>query len=90
MLSNFFQLITRRPSGSSDHGFVQEVHVTKRQHRSQRMERLILAGWLLIVAKSGLIIWAVEKYRVPINPLWVVAPTVLFALVYTLVYFRGE
>lgn len=90
MLSNFLQLITRRPSANVDYGFVKEVHVAKAAQRSPRMERLILAGWLLIVGKSWLIIWAVEKYRVPINPLWVVAPTVLFALLCTLVYFRGE
>lgn len=90
MLSNFLQLLMRRPPAGSDLGFVQEVRVTKRSQRSPRMERLILAGWLLILVKSGLIVWAVEKYRVPINPLWVVAPTVLFALLCTLVYFRGE
>lgn len=90
MLSNFFQLITRRPPAGSDLSFVREVHIAKRVKRSPRMERLILAGWLLIAVKSGLIIWAVEKYRVPVDPLWVVAPTVLFALLCTVVYFRGE
>lgn len=90
MLSNLLRLVVRRPPAGPDLGFVQEVHVTKRSQRSPRMERLILAGWLLILVKSWAILWAVEKYRVPVNPLWVIAPTVLFALVCTVVYFRGE
>ena len=51
---------------------------------------MLLAGWLLITVKSWLIIWAVEKYHVPVDPLWVIVPTVIFALVCTVVYFRGE
>jgi hypothetical protein len=90
MLNNFLQLIVRRPSVDVDLGFVREVHVSKPSPRDLRTERLLLGGWLLIVAKSWLVIWAVEKYHVPINPLWVIVPTVMFALVCTAAYFRGE
>jgi uncharacterized membrane protein len=41
---------------------------------------------VLIALKSWLVIWAVAKYHVPIHPLWVIVPTVLFALLCTLVY----
>jgi hypothetical protein len=90
MLSNLFQLITRRPPASLDQVFVKDVHITRSRPRSRKLERLILLGWVLIGVKSGLIIWAVHKYHVPIDPLWVIGPTVLFALLCTAVYFRGE
>lgn len=91
MLSNLIQLISRRPPAGFDHGFIKHVEVSPRRRvRSRKMDRLILFGWLLIAVKSGLIVWAVREYRVPVDPLWVIAPTVLFALVCTLVYFRGE
>ena len=90
MLNNFLRLIVRRPPLEMDRGFVREVHISKPTPRNPRVERLLLGGWLLILVKSWLIIWAVEKYHVPINPLWVIVPTVLFALVCTAVYFRGE
>ena len=92
MLNNLFQVITRRPPAGFDHGFVREVNLKKAEGRPRnpRMERLILLGWVLILVKSWLIVWAVGKYRVPVDPLWVIAPTFLFALVCTVVYFRGE
>ena len=90
MLSNLFQLISRRPPRGNDYGFVQEVHVSRSVTRNRRIERLLLLGWVLIALKSWLIIWAIAKYQVPVNPLWVIVPTVVFGLVCTVVYIRGE
>jgi hypothetical protein len=91
MLSNFLQLIVRRPPADPRAGFIEEVHVNpRRAPRSARVGKLLLVGWVLILAKSWLLIWAVEKYHVPINPLWVIIPTVVFGFVCTLVYFKGE
>lgn len=36
-------------------------------------------AWLLIAAKCVLITWAIERWSVPIHPLWIVGPTILFA-----------
>lgn len=90
MFTNLIQLITRRPPSGGDQEFVKEVHIVKPVVRNPRIERRILAGWVLILVKSWVIIWAVDKYRVSVDPLWVIGPTVFFALVCTVVYFRGE
>ena len=87
MFANLLQLISRRPPPDYDRGFVQSVNVAPRRLRSRRTQWLLLGGWLLIAAKSWLVVWAVEYYRVPVNPLWVIVPTVIFAAVCTVVYF---
>ena len=90
VFSNLLQLISRRPPPSYDLEFVREVRVTRRVPRSAKSKRLMLAGWILIALKCWLVAWAVEYYRVPVNPLWVTLPTVIFAGVCTLMYFLGE
>jgi len=87
MFANLIQLITRRPAPGYERGFVDEVHLTTRSPRNPRLERIILAGWLLIVAKCFLMIWLVDKYHLPFNANWVILPTVIFALLCTGVYF---
>lgn len=92
MFANLLQLITRRSppaplAAAYDLAFVKEVSVREKTVPNPRMERLILAGWVLIAGKCWLVTWLIERYRVPINPLWVVVPSVLFALLCTVVYF---
>ena len=43
-------------------------------------------AWLLIALKCVLVTWAIDRWAVPIDPLWVVAPTVLFAALATFVW----
>lgn len=90
VLSNFLQLIVRRPSTESNRAFVEDVRVATRIPRSARVGKLLLVGWLLIGLKSALLLWAAEKYHVPVDPFWVIVPTIVFALVCTGVYFKGE
>jgi len=90
VFSNLLQLISRRSPPSYDLEFVREVRVTRRAPRSAKSKRLMLAGWLLIALKCWLVVWAVGHYNVPVNPLWVTLPTVIFAGVCTLMYFLGE
>ncbi len=52
-----------------------------------RVERLIYVCWGLIVLKSLFIVWAVGRYAIPFNPLWIIAPTIAFALLATSLYF---
>jgi len=52
-----------------------------------RVEKLIFLCWGLIVLKSVFVVWAVGHYAIPFNPLWVIAPTVAFALLATSLYF---
>jgi hypothetical protein len=90
VFSNLLQLISRRSPPSYDLEFVREVRVTRRAPRSAKSKRLMLAGWILIALKCWLVAWAVGHYNVPVNPLWVTLPTVIFAGVCTLMYFLGE
>jgi hypothetical protein len=88
MFANFLQLISRRPATDDSERFVEGVklvnHVPK---RNRRAEKLFLVCWLLIAGKCWLIIWLVDKYHMKLNPLWVNAPTIAFALLCTAVYF---
>lgn len=89
MFANLLQLIAGRPRPGYERGFVREVTVIQPlpSRRNPRTEKLILAGWLLILAKSWLMIWLVGKYHVPINANWVIVPTVAFAAVCTGAYY---
>ncbi len=90
MFANLLQLITRRsPSEDYDRAFVKEIRVTpvaSRETRSRRAERWILAGWILILVKCAAIWWLIETHKVPIHPLWLVGPTIMFGLLATVAY----
>jgi hypothetical protein len=88
MFANLLQLITRRsPSSAYDHAFVKEVRVDPpREVRSRRAERWIAAGWVLIGAKCAALWWLIRAYEVPIHPLWLVGPTIVFGLLATATY----
>jgi len=58
----------------------------RRQHR-RRVETLIFLCWALIAAKCFVVVWLVNHYNMPFNPMWVVAPTVSFAFVATAAYY---
>lgn len=91
MLSSFVHLFSPRPSPEGRHRFVEEVRVdTLAPARSRRVERVLLACWILIAAKCWLVVWLVDKYHMKFDALWVTAPTVLFALLCTAVYYFHE
>ncbi|HXN34758.1 MAG TPA: hypothetical protein VN877_01210 [Opitutaceae bacterium] len=86
MLADFIRLINRRPPGDYERGFVRKVSVRHRVPRNRRVERLIALCWVLILVKSVAVVWLFGHYHVPVNPLWVIAPTVVFAALCTVVY----
>ena len=57
-----------------------------REPRSPRAEKWIVAGWVLILVKCGVLWWAIIAYNVPIHPLWLVAPTIAFAALASALY----
>ena len=59
----------------------------RQARRRRRVETLIYFCWGLIVLKSFLVVWAVNHYAMPFNPLWVIGPTVTFALIATSAYY---
>ena len=88
MFANFLELFTRKPNRDYDHAFVREVVVNERPPRSQRVERWLAIGWILIALKSALVWWACRHYAVPVHPGWVIVPTVFMAIVCTAIYWR--
>lgn len=58
------------------------VHIDVRQY-SPRVRWLVAIAWALIVVKCALLWWAMLHWSVPFHPLWIVGPTVLFALLAT-------
>jgi len=86
MFADFVRLINRRPPTDYERGFVRSVTVRGRSPRNRRLERLFVVCWVLIVIKSFAVVWLFDRYHVPVNPLWVIAPTLIFASLCTAVY----
>jgi hypothetical protein len=86
MLANFLQLFGRNPDNEYEQAFVKEITVREKPARNPRVERIIALGWILIAFKSAFIWWACSRYQVPIHPLWIIAPTVMFGLLCTAIY----
>jgi hypothetical protein len=90
MFANLLQLISGKPSQNCENAFVEEVTVTRKTPRSRRVEQLLIVGWALIAMKSVVVVWAIHRWHVPFNPLWVIAPTVMFAALCTGIYLWRE
>lgn len=86
MFADLIRLINRRPPYDYERGFVREVSVSDRSPRDRKVERVLVAGWIVIVLKSFAIVWLFNRYHIPVSPLWVIAPTVVFASLCTAVY----
>ncbi len=71
---------------------MQSLRVTHpREPRSRRSERVLIIGWVLILLKSAAIWWTCHTYpEVRVNPWWVIAPTLAFASLCTLLYWRRD
>jgi uncharacterized membrane protein YgcG len=86
MFADLIRLINRRPPADYERGFVREVSVHQKAPRNRKVERLFAVCWVLIILKSFAVVWLFDRYHVPINPLWVIAPTIVFAALCTVVY----
>ena len=86
MLADLVRLISRRPPAGYERSFVREVSVQHRAPRNRRVERVIAACWVLIIIKSIAVVWLFDRYLIQVNPLWVIAPTIIFAALCTVVY----
>jgi membrane protein YdbS with pleckstrin-like domain len=86
MFADLIRLINRRPPDDYERGFVREVSVSDRSPRNRRVERVLAICWVLIVIKSFAVVWLFGHYHIPVNPLWVIAPTFVFAALCTVVY----
>lgn len=88
MFANLLQLLNRQLTSNGDDAFVREVRVHHRVSRNRRSEQLLLWGWILIGVKSVAMFWLVDRYAMPFNAWWIVAPTLIAAAVCTWVYLK--
>lgn len=88
IFANFVHLLTggRRPVNDPG-GFIEDVRQTDTERPNPRVERVILVCWLLIALKHAIVLWAVYRYRVPFNALWVNLPTWLLGVLATTIYY---
>ena len=50
------------------------------------MSWFMSVAWILIAAKCAGVWWAMIHWRMPFHPLWIVAPTLVFAGLATLLW----
>lgn len=43
-------------------------------------------AWGLILAKCALVAWAISRWSVPVNPAWIILPTLAFAALATVLW----
>lgn len=87
MISELFRLITGRTGDERDEDFVEEVNVREKRQPSRAVERLILVAWAIIVGKCFVVAWAIDHYAIPVQPGWVVVPTLFMAAICTALYY---
>lgn len=55
-----------------------------------RMRWFLGAVWLAILVKCVLVWWAMVHWHVPFHPAWIVLPTLLFALLATVLWVGAD
>ena len=54
------------------------VHIDVAQY-PRRVRWFMAIAWVVIAVKCVLVWWAMARWHVPFHPLWIVAPTLVFA-----------
>jgi multidrug transporter EmrE-like cation transporter len=50
------------------------------------MVRFMGLAWLIVGVKCSVIWWAMLRWHVPFHPIWIVAPTIVFAGLATMLW----
>jgi hypothetical protein len=92
MFAPLSRFSSRRPDPDEiDAAFVRGVRIEHpREPRSRRLELVLAICWVLVIAKCVTVHWACRTYAVPFNPWWLIGPTLAFAGLCTLVYWRRD
>jgi hypothetical protein len=61
------------------------VHIDLAQYPA-RVRWFMAIIWAVILAKCAVIWWAMLHWSVPMHPLWIVAPTLVFAALATAIW----
>jgi len=65
------------------------IHVNVAQY-PRRVRWIMAAAWVLILVKCVLISWVVERYHMPFNAAWIIAPTLVFAGLATVLWLTHQ
>lgn len=89
-LSHFFH--RKADPSENERVFIEAVRIRQpREPRSRRSELVLLGGWILIGVKSISVWWLCHAYpEVKVNAWWVIGPTLLFASLCTVLYWRRD
>jgi hypothetical protein len=90
MLVNLLRTLFPPSPAGYDRAFVKAVHVKTRRPVRRASPLVLLVGWVAIALKCWAVVWAISYFKVPVNPLWVTAPTVIFAGLCTVLFYVGE
>ena len=88
MFANLLLRLRNLSPHVADDPFVRDVRVSHPIARNRRSELLIVGGWGLIGLKCWGTFWVVQRYAMPFDPWWIVAPTIAAAAVCTWIYWR--
>ena len=58
------------------------IHTYAAQYPA-RMRWFMAIAWLVIAVKCVFVWWAINHWNVALNPLWVIGPTLMFAVLVT-------
>lgn len=88
MIPNLRRRVSRREAADYRSGFIEEITVEEEEltGRNPRLERQIAVFWVVIAVKCVLVWWLIQHFHIPFSPWWVVAPTLIFAVVLSAVY----
>ena len=90
MLVNFLRSLFPPSPAGYDRAFVKAVEVKSRRPARRVSPLVLLLWWIAIALKCWAVVWAITYFKVPVNPLWVTAPTVAFAGLCTALFYVGE
>jgi hypothetical protein len=66
------------PSAAYAAGMTFPFHIDVAQY-SKKARWFMAVAWIVIAAKCVVVAWAMEHWRVPFNSAWIIAPTLVFA-----------
>lgn len=55
---------------------------------SSRTRLVLCVAWVLIIFKCVWVVWAIERWEMPVAPAWVIVPTLVAALLATVLFVR--
>ena len=90
MFTRLTQIFGSPRSSDYDREFIREVKIQRPIKRSAKSGFFLLGAWVLIFLKCWAVIWAIERYHIPVHPLWITVPTLVFGGLCTVLYLRGE